>query len=221
MIGLEEQLSLFKLIGTELRKRTEVLVIGGSAMLFYGAKTATKDVDIALSEKNRKEIVKILERIGFEKRQIVLDEKHDTKNKPILTIRNNMRLDLFSEEIFSFRLSENIFARVKEVHEFEKLVVKVASPEDIILLKCATDRAGDRIDALSIIKKFNINWDVVIQECLWQTEHGKKMFVIFLLDFVEEINEIESIIPKDIVRKIRKIAEKQMLDFLKSKQTKA
>ena len=38
MIGLEEQLSLFKLIGTELRKRTEVLVIGGSAMLFYGAK---------------------------------------------------------------------------------------------------------------------------------------------------------------------------------------
>ncbi|MFH0837403.1 MAG: nucleotidyltransferase, partial [Candidatus Aenigmatarchaeota archaeon] len=203
MIGLEEQLSLFKLIGTELKKRTETIVIGGSAMLFYGAKTATKDVDIVLSEEDRKKIVKILEKIGFEKRKIMLDEKQITKNKPVLMTRNEMRLDLFSEEIFSFKISENILARVKEMHEFGKFVIKIISPEDIILLKCATDRTGDRIDALSIIKRFDINWDIIIQECLWQTEHGKKMFVVFLLDFIEEINDIENIIPKEIIKKIR------------------
>ena len=34
--------------------------------------------------------------------------------------------------------------RIKEVHEFGNLIVKIILPEDIILLKCATEREKDR-----------------------------------------------------------------------------
>ena len=44
MINITEQNELFNLIGTKLDEKVECLAIGGSAMMFYGAKTETKDV---------------------------------------------------------------------------------------------------------------------------------------------------------------------------------
>lgn len=51
MINLEEQISLFKIIGSQLKNKVECIVIGGSAMMFYGAKNATKDVDLVFFKK--------------------------------------------------------------------------------------------------------------------------------------------------------------------------
>ena len=46
MINFEQQLELFKFIGENIEDKVECLVIGGSAMMFYGSKTETKDVDL-------------------------------------------------------------------------------------------------------------------------------------------------------------------------------
>ena len=46
MVKINEQTQLFEIIGAELKEKIECYVIGGSAMMFYGAKEDTKDVDL-------------------------------------------------------------------------------------------------------------------------------------------------------------------------------
>lgn len=225
MIGIEEQIELFKLIGGELKSKVECVIIGGSAMLFYGAKSVTKDADIVfLSEDDKKEFIKAAEKIGFGKRKDrqVLERQpahYKVKTKgPLVMERNEARLDLFVNEIICFNISPGILSRIKEKHEFGNLLVDIVSPEDIILLKCATDRAGDRKDAFELIKKYQINWDVVISESVWQTNNGKKVFPVYLYDFLEELkDDYKAEIPSKIMKTLMKLAENEMLKALEKK----
>jgi len=210
MIGLEEQIELFKLIGKELRDNIECIAIGGSAMLFLGLKNSTKDIDLVfLSENDMKKFIIILEKIGF--------EKEGGKN-PVLMKRKDVRFDLFLKEIICFKISSGILKRIREKHEFDNLIVDVISPEDIILLKCATDRVGDRVDAAELVKYFSINWDIIIEESIWQMKNGKKIFPIFLFDFLVELEDLGVSVPKKVLRKLRKISEDEMIKALSKKR---
>lgn len=217
MIGFETQVELFKLIGTKLKKRIECLVIGGSAMLFYNLKSATKDVDlIFISENERKEFIKILSKMGFSKKTC---KDESGKKLPVVMERNEARFDIFSGGLFHFLLSPRIKERVREKHEFGNLMIGVISPEDIVLLKSVTDREGDRLDAKNITEKLNISWDVVINEALWQSQNGKKAFMVYLFDFMEDLrDEMGADIPKDVIRKVRKLSEEEMLRMMERKK---
>ncbi len=213
MIGIDEQIEMLKLIGSELKKQTECVIIGGSAMLFYGLKSATKDIDIVfLSENSRKDFIEAAEETGFGR---IGSSNHKNGKSPIIMERKNARMDLFVNEIISFKLSPGIMSRVKEKHEFENLIADIVSPEDIIVLKCATDRAGDRKDAFDLIAKLPINWDIIIDESVWQMKNGKKVFPVFLFDFLEELKEdYKAEIPNEIIKKTRKLAESEMMKAL-------
>lgn len=222
MIGFDEQLEFFKLIGTELNKKVICYAIGGSAMMFYGAKVETKDVDLVFLNKEELDLVKkALYNIGFEKKKTLITIfKHYelAKNKPVMMVGKDTRFDLFLNEIITFRMSESIIDRVKEVHEFKNLIVKIVCPEDIILLKSATEREKDRIDALSLIKKFKLNWDIIIKESIHQTTIEGDIFPIFLFDFLYELKEdLKADIPKQVIDKIRKISEDLLEERLKGK----
>lgn len=221
MIDFDKQLEIFKLIGKTLEREVECYAIGGTAMLFLGLKDSTKDVDLVFeTEKNRNIMKKALDEIGFkEKNEIeIYRHKEVIKEPPLLLRRDDFRFDLFLRDIISFKLSPGIKERVRERHEFDKFKLFVVSPEDILLLKSATDRKGDRVDAKKIIETFNIKWDVVIKECEWQTEKGRKIFSIFLYDFLEELKEMETEIPKNIIKKVRDIGEKKMLEIIRNKK---
>ena len=219
MTTLEEQNNLFKLIGEKLKKPMECFVVGGSAMLYYGAKNLTKDIDIVFNYKeDREKFIKILEDLGFKERQakFLYFEK---KNVPILMERKNDRLDLFYDKIIDMKFTKSIKERATKVYEYNNLIVKVIVPEDIILLKCATERAGDRLDALELIKKFNINWEIVINESLNQTKIGGDAYPVLLFDFLSELKEdMKTDIPDEVIKKIRKIAEDVMLTKIKEKK---
>jgi|SRR3989344_6160704 len=222
MTNFDEQLDLFKLIGIELKKRIECYVIGGSAMMFYGAKVDTKDVDLVfLNKKDLEQIKNVLIQIGFEEKKSLVKifrhyEEGKHEYKPVMMIRKDTRFDLFLKEIVCFKMSNTIIDRIKESHEFNNLIVKVVSPEDIILLKSATEREKDRIDALSLVEKFNIKWDVIIEESIHQTNLEESLFPVFLFDFLYELKEdFKADIPKDVINKIRDISEKLMIEKLK------
>src|SRR3989344_2467645 len=223
MVKINEQLQLFKIIGTELKERIECYVIGGSAMMFYGAKEDTKDVDLVLLKKNDLEKVKeILEKINFkDKKELVkiFRRYEDKKNRPIMMVgKEGERVDLFFKEIITFKMSNSIVKRVTETHEFNNLLVKVVSPEDIILLKCATEREKDRFDALSLIEKFNINWNVIIEEAVKRLDLESYLFPVYLYDFLEELKEdFKAEIPREVLKKIRKISEDLFVKKLKKK----
>src|SRR3989344_2489748 len=74
------------------------------------------------------------------------------KNKPALMERGLDRIDIFYKEIICFRLSETMIGRIGKIYEYGNLIVHIVSSEDIILLKSATERAGDRGDAAELIK---------------------------------------------------------------------
>lgn len=224
MVNIEEQEELFKLIGTELDEKIECYAIGGSAMMFYKAKADTKDVDLVFLEKKCLDKVKrILEKIGYvDKKELVkiFRRYEDNKNRPIMMVgKEGERIDLFFKEVITFEISDTIAERIRESHEFKNLIVKIISPEDIILLKCATEREKDRYDALSLMDKFEINWDIIIDEAVNQTKLESYLFPVFLYDFLEELKEdFKADIPRDVLKKIRKISEEMLVKKLGKKK---
>ena len=218
MINLEQQNELFKVLGEKLKKRIECYVIGGSAMMYHGMKPSTKDIDLVFDhEKDREEVEKILKNIGYKEREtrVIYFGK---KNTPLLLQRDEARFDLFLNKIISTVLSEGMKERVELIYEYDDLIVKVISPEDIIITKCATERAGDRKDAAEIIEKVTIKWDQVIEESIYQASVTPYIFPVFLFDFLEELKEdLKAEIPKKILDEIRKIGEDMMEEKLKKK----
>ena len=225
MIAFKGQEDLFKLIGSELKERTECIVIGGSAMMYYNAKEGTKDIDLVFMEKKAFDDVKnALKNLEFiERKSVIKIFKHyellkKEKRKPVFMGGRNTRIDLFLKEVICFEISETILNRITEMHEYNNLIVKIIAPEDIILLKCATEREKDRIDAFELIKKFNIKWDTVIKESINQTKEGKAIYPVFLYDFLLELKEdLKADIPGYVIREIMKIGEKEMIKRLKKK----
>ena len=222
MVKINEQTQLFEIIGAELEEKIECYVIGGSAMMFYGAKEDTKDVDLVfLKNKDLEKVKEILKKISFkDKKELVkiFRRYEDKKNRPIMMVgKEGERIELFFKEIITFEMSNSIVKRVTETHEFNNLLVKVVSPEDIILLKCATEREKDRFDALSLIEKFNINWNVIIEEAVNQTRLESYLFPVYLYDFLEELKEdFKAEIPKEVLKEIRKISEDLLVKKLKT-----
>lgn len=219
MIDLDRQNELFKLLGEKLKKKIECYVIGGSAMMYYGMKGITKDIDLVFeNEDDREMIINLLKNLGYSEREtrILYFKK---KNTPILLQREDIRFDLFWEKIISTIFSKGMKDRIESVYEYSNFIVKVTSPEDLIITKCATERAGDRVDAAEIIKKTNINWDIIIKESVYQAKVTPYLFPVFLFDFLYELKEdLKADIPKEVIYKVRKIGEKMLVERIKKKK---
>ncbi|MEK6932699.1 MAG: nucleotidyltransferase [Nanoarchaeota archaeon] len=217
VVNLESQNQLLLDVGKRLKRKIECYAIGGSAMIYHGAKKETKDIDIVfLNENDQKEVVSILKEFGFKERltRLVYIKRleHLKKNSPIMLEKDEFRIDLFNKKVICFYLTNSIENRVTDLLEFGNLFFKVISPEDIILLKCATERAGDRIDALELIKLFNINWKIIIKESLEQTKLGENIFPVYLYDFLLELKEdLKAEIPSSVLKELLKISEEQMI----------
>src|SRR3989344_8569885 len=211
MIDLEKQGELLSLIGETLKKKVECYIVGGSAMMYHGVKGETKDIDVVFNDNESKEIFeKVLKKLGYKERDIKI-MYFKKKNRPLLLERGEERIDLFIKKVITFEITENIKERIEKVYEYGNLIVKVVSPEDIILFKCATERPGDRIDASNIIKSFDVDWDVIVEESINQTKLEDSLFPVFLFDFLQELKEdFKADVPNEIIDKVMKIGEEMM-----------
>ena len=220
MTGIKEQEDIFNLIGSNSKKKIKCFVIGGSAMLYYKLKDATKDIDIVLSnESDRQYILKIMKELGYAERnpKILYVNK---KNVPILLQREQDRFDLFSRTIINLKFSDSMADRAKLVYEYANLIVNVVSPEDIIILKCATDRAGDRLDAANIIKNTNINWNILLEESINQMALIGDVIPLSLYQFLLELKEDLKIeIPEDFIKNLEDKCEEILNKRLKEGST--
>jgi len=222
MINVQEQISLFRIIGGQLKNRVECIAIGGSAMMFYGAKNATKDVDLVfLKEEDLIEVKKILYNSGFDERKNIkgIFREDEAAGKPVMMDGKETRFDLFLNEVIGFRIHEKTIERLKESHEFGNFIVKTASPEDILMMKGCTEREKDRDDAAELIKKFNINWNIILDEASNQTKIGIAAFPLLIYDFLTELRDNFKVdIPKNITRELLTIAEKRLEELKKKGQ---
>ncbi|MBI2548278.1 nucleotidyltransferase [Candidatus Woesearchaeota archaeon] len=219
MINLENQENLFHLLGRGLKQKGDYYIVGGSAMLYYKAKEKTKDIDIVCqTTKDREILLQLLKDLGFKDREFRF-LYFNKKNVPLLLSRGQTRIDLFYRRIICFDLSHGMIDRIRKVYEYGNFVAHIVAPEDILLLKCATERPGDREDAKSLVDHYNLKWDSIIEEAQAQTRPGEELFVVFLDDFLHELKEdLHADVPKEVLKKIRQIAEKALIEHAGKKK---
>ncbi len=196
MIAYEDQMGIFGLISKEISKNIECYAFGGTAMMFYGYKDETKDIDILFEdESSRDEFIEAIKNLGFSETTLInvyLPEKLREKNAPRMFKREDSRFDIFLKKIFKTVISPKMKEDLYAVHDFKgknNLRVNVVGKEFIVLLKAVTGRDRDFEDILTIAKKEkNFDWQYLINEVLWQYKHGDSWV---LLDAEKMLRELK------------------------------
>jgi len=221
MISIEEQKNLLLDIARRIKKQMMIYAIGGTAMMFYGLKETTKDIDlIFLNQKERDEFMNAAKQIGWNylNPELVYG---DRENKPIMLKFGESRLDLFVKEVISFTFSEEMQKRAITIRQFEKnLIVKIADIHDIILMKCAADRIRDVDDVKTIVENKEIDFDILIREAKNQLALGKERTIMELGYFLEKLKKLGTAIPDKILDELWEIMKKQIKDKQKEEKLK-
>lgn len=217
MIGIEKQNKLLVTVSRELKKKVTAYAIGGTAMMILGLKDATLDIDLVFeNEEDRKSFKKAIKAIGYKEMDPI--EVYGAKNNiPEMLTLGDERFDLFVEQVINFYFSKEIQKRAKDTHQFgDKLIIKIANPHDIILMKCATDRIKDKDDCISIIKNTKINWEIIVAEAKNQVKLGKHAILLELGEFLEDLKKIlKEKIPQTVLNNIYNLLMEQVKEKTK------
>lgn len=197
MITRVDQDEVFKTISRNLKTDVTAYAFGGTAMMFYGYKEETKDIDLLFEdEKQRTEFIRAIGLMGYSETspiKIYIPEKLRDPHRPKMFKFNDERFDLFVNKIFKTLLSQRMKDDVYAVHEFkenETLTIKVLRTEIIVMLKAVTERDRDFEDILTIIKKDKtFNWDYFLDEVLWQSAHGDSWVALDVEKMMKELQK--------------------------------
>ena len=212
MINIKDQQEIILRIAKEISKSITVYAIGGTAMMFLGLKDSTLDIDLVfVREEDRRVFRKAVNSLGYENMDpTIVYGKND--NSPDMVKLPDSKIDLFLNEVISFTFSENMRARAKETHRFDKnLFIKVADVHDLIIMKCATNRAKDEDDILAIIRNSNIDWNILVREIKYQLSLGKEQAIFSLGAFLEKLKNKHKIkVPKVVLDELWNLLKKQV-----------
>jgi len=221
MITAKQQEGLFLNVAAKLKKRITCYAAGGTAMLFYGFKEITKDIDLIFTAENdRQQFIEAVQELGYGSMDPI-KVYGKKENMPIMLTRGNERFDLFLIKVISFVLSETMQKRCEQTHEYGgKLVLKIMNPHDIILMKCATDRMKDREDAKSIIETARIDWNIIIEEANSQVIHGQEKKAVFELGcFLEELKDKMGVkVPGLVLEKLYSLLQEEIKGWVPNKK---
>lgn len=213
MINTQDQQELLELIAQYLKEDIVCIAIGGTAMMFLGYKSTTKDIDLVFeNNKDRQVFIDAIKDLGYSQTslKLIYDPKRaQDKNKPLIYSRSDERFDLFVGSVFG----SNVDFSLKDItqrHDFiakKELIIYTLSKEDIILLKSVTNREKDIEDIEAIIKvEKSINWGYIIDKAISQRKNNSWI----LLDLEEKMQKLKKItfIKQEYFDKIYKEEEK-------------
>ncbi|MFH1440076.1 MAG: hypothetical protein ABIG89_05900 [Candidatus Woesearchaeota archaeon] len=209
MISHKEQMELFNLVSKHLKSDVTAYAFGGNAMMFYGYKDDTKDIDILFeSTKERKEFIHVIELLGFKETspmKIYIDEKLRNPSRPLMYIKDDIRFDIFVKKIFKTLLSPKMKDNLFSVHEFKgrhSLRLKILRKEHLVILKTVTERDKDFEDIITITKTDkDFDWQYLIDEVIWQYQNGDSWI---LLDTEKMLIELKKYIhvPEKFIKQL-------------------
>lgn len=212
MITIDQQQKLLLNVARRLTRKITVYAIGGTAMMFLGFKDATLDIDLVFeNDKDRAVFKESIKSLGYLEMDAI--KIYGVKrNTPEMFRLNDERFDLFVVEVVDFIFSEKMRQRAEQTHQFgDTLILKIANPHDIILMKCATDRLKDKDDARKIINSTKINWNIIIEEAKNQITLGKERAVFDLTGFLEDLRKMMDVnISSEIMEKLFELVERQV-----------
>lgn len=159
-------------VGDTLTSPVTLYLIGGAAMIKYGLKAATKDIDVLLSTHEETEgLIHALLKSGYHTIQTnkLGAEYQEMQATQILENDGGFRWDIFHEYVCKkLRLSAGMTNRSKALFKSGLLTVRLVSKEDIFLFKTVTERDDDEADLL-LIARSKVDWELVLKECMTQS----------------------------------------------------
>jgi predicted nucleotidyltransferase len=197
MITHKDQLHLLEIISNHIDKDIECYAFGGTAMMFYGYKDETKDVDLLFEKpEDRKEFIRALEKLNFKETspiKIYIPEKLRDPHRPLMYKNEDIRFDLFTKKIFKTLMSPKMKEDLFAIHEFagkNNLKVKVLRTEHIVLLKGVTERQNDFDDIRTILEKTkDFDWQYLVEEIEWQFKEGNDWALLDMEKVMKELKE--------------------------------
>ncbi|MEK6856212.1 MAG: DUF6036 family nucleotidyltransferase [Nanoarchaeota archaeon] len=211
MIDIKQQEDMFLAIGNILKRKIGIYAIGGTAMMLRGLKNSTLDVDLVFDKKtDREEFMDALRKLGAKESDATLVYGL-RNNTPLMLTLNNCRFDLFMNKIITSNFSDSMKERSKSIHEFSNLIIKVASPSDILIMKSVTSRDKDNDDIIAIINKTKLDWNVVIEEAKEQVKLGNETAILGLGEKLEKLVNSKAIsVPQEVSDKLWDLFTKQV-----------
>lgn len=186
---------LFEQLGKRLKREIKALVIGGAALLEYGMKDATKDIDIVCrTEADRDEFLRVARELGFE--LATPERRHARLGLNRIAMKGGHVLDVFAGSISSgFGLSDGMWRRATMRRVFGKADVRYASPEDIFIMKLIAGREGD-IEDCAVLVAAGLDFDAVYEEIESQyrrsgdeKEEDQKIWVTYIEESIARLEE--------------------------------
>lgn len=146
----EDVEEILKGLGDRLAEPVQVLIIGGAAMLEYGLKDLTKDIDLVCRDADGKaRLLEAARSLGFE--LFGPEKRHARLGLDRIAIKGGHTLDIFAGRIsYDFGLSEAMWQRGKRTTPLGKAEMKYAAVEDIFTLKLIANRPRDIEDCRSL-----------------------------------------------------------------------
>jgi hypothetical protein len=219
--GKTPSLKIFNLeyIEKELEKLDRVLerplkiyVAGGFVISTNRLKAGTKDIDVIVDTRTQSKILgDSLEKSGYKHLSLgsVTQDNRDLSAE-LYENFDEFRWDVFIKVVaHKLALSKSMKSRAKLTHRKKNLLLFELSKEDIFLMKGVTERERD-LEDMSLIARSGIDYKIVLEECLHQSETTGTIWETGLKDTCQELGEKFGInVP--ILRKLRKIGEEKML----------
>lgn len=146
----EDVKEILKGLGDCLAEPVQILIIGGAAMLEYGLKDLTKDIDLVCRDAAGKaRLLEAARSLGFE--LFGPEKRHSRLGLDRIAIKGGHTLDIFAGRVsYDFGLSEAMWQRGKRTWTLGNAEVRYAAVEDIFILKLIANRPRDIEDCRSL-----------------------------------------------------------------------
>jgi hypothetical protein len=208
--------NIFKEIDSKLKAETTAYLIGGGALMFYGLKNLTKDIDLVVkSKKDYDSIYSAIRSLGY--KETALTDGIQRLNISTAMQRDDFKIDLFLDKICGkMEFSEKMALRAKLIFQGQNIFVSSASMEDVFVFKTITDRLGDKTDCEAVLNK-EPDWNIILDEILSQSKKGEAVWVTYINERLIDFEERGFKIP--IIKQTEKETEKFYEALEKKKST--
>lgn len=201
----------FGKIGTKAQEKIEIFLIGGAGLAFYKLKEATKDIDVILNTEQEVEILmEALKRLEYKSvRRLSISYKRIGASD-IVENEDGLRWDIFHLQVCNaLILSPKMISRATSIYREGNLNVLLASKEDIFLFKAITERLMD-LDDMRVIAESGLDWNVVLEECLYQSKTSGRLWENALYGNLVDLREVHGI-KSPIEKRLRQTVEAKLI----------
>ena len=209
---------LFLKMSAHIPERCDIFMIGGGALMTYGMKYLTKDIDIIVNDSSSFNAIKnSLKTEGFHSKIPELEYGH--LNLSDILIKDDYRLDMFCSIVCGkLSLSEDMKKRAHLYKTYESVNLYVCALEDILIFKSITDRDGDLEDCGNICSR-KIDWVSILTEIRNQTSDGHGVWITYISERLNRLADMGHRIP--ILDSINKMNDEYMEAWISEMEKKS